>query len=136
MTSQVIAFFISVIIITSGVHGMIEEINMDRDVLNCYDSFRRTSDITRTIGYSVHWKCMQMHIWKLLDNTSLNITVADQKWIESITDIPEFSGSQKTQSQMPRVRREYRRMTNQERDNYHRAVNLLKQMPVCVACYF
>ncbi|XP_033755241.1 putative tyrosinase-like protein tyr-3 [Pecten maximus] len=131
MTSLAVVVIVTVLaFVPSGVKGTIEEVSIHADILNCYDTYRRTSDITRSVGYNIHWKCMQMYIWNLLEQSSLNITLADQQWIESITSIPALKKRKKRQSQMPRVRREYRRMSNQERENYHRAVNLLKQIPI------
>ncbi|OWF47427.1 uncharacterized protein LOC110454385 [Mizuhopecten yessoensis] len=130
MTSLTVMGVAVIVIVSNGVLGMIEEISINGDVLNCYDMYRRSSDISRSVGYSIHWKCMQMHIWNLLEQTSLNITLVDQQWIESITSLPALKGRKKRQVEMPRVRREYRRMSNQQRENYHRAVTLLKQIPI------
>ncbi|XP_060071609.1 tyrosinase-like protein 1 [Ylistrum balloti] len=130
MLSVVVRVVTALVLLTLAAQGKIEEINIDEKILQCYDTYRRTSEITRSVGYNIHWKCMQMYIWNLIEQDSLNITLADQHWIESITSLPALKGRTKRQSPMPRVRREYRRMSNPERENYHRAVNLLKQIPI------
>jgi hypothetical protein len=75
----------------------------------------------------------------------MNISDKDREWIDSILKIPDFisasagtataatgtgSGRKKRQAPSLRIRTEYRLLNDLEREQYHRAVNTLKQLPV------
>lgn len=109
-------------------HGLLRESARSSQIQSCYDSFAISRDSKETVGAVIHWKCVQLHTWKLLKHRSLNITPADRDWIESITAMPIMAAGRRKR-QAPgglRMRREYRMMTLAQRNDYHRAVNMLK----------
>lgn len=61
-------------------------------------------------------------------NYSANVTMGISRWVTSLI-YALTAGRRGTgfNAAAPRVRKEYRRLNDRERNNYHRAVNLLKR---------
>lgn len=120
-------FFLSNIFIL--VSCFIEEISVPKDLQDCYDYHSRRTATIESVGYSIHWLCLQEKVWKIIDHSSFNVTKFERQWIESILTFPRISQRAKRQSgPSHRIRKEYRRLSITERNKYHRAVNLLKQI--------
>ena len=125
--------------------ALIEEIPLPTELGSCFESFSRKNDMTKVTGTEIQWMCMQKSIWRLVDHSIMNISDKDREWIDSILKIPDFisasagtatvatgtgSGRKKRQAPSLRIRTEYRLLNDLEREQYHRAVNTLKQLPV------
>ncbi|KAJ8302504.1 hypothetical protein KUTeg_018900 [Tegillarca granosa] len=111
-------FFLSNIFIL--VSCFIEEISVPKDLQDCYDYHSRRTATIESVGYSIHWLCLQKKVWKIIDHSSLNVTKFERQWIESILTFPRISQRAKRQSgPSHRIRKEYRRLSITERNKYN-----------------
>ncbi|CAC5400394.1 unnamed protein product [Mytilus coruscus] len=141
--------FILLILIIGTTRALIEEIPLPNELSICFESLSRKNDMTKVPCTEIQWLCMQKSLWRLVDHSIMNISDADRKWIDAILQIPDFrsatsaatsttgtgtatgSGRKRRQAAASlRIRTEYRMLNDLERDQYHRAVNTLKQLPI------
>ncbi|XP_071173610.1 uncharacterized protein [Mytilus edulis] len=147
--------FIFLTLIIGTTRALIEEIPLPNELSICFESLSRKNDMTKVPCTEIQWLCMQKSLWRLVDHSIMNISDADRKWIDAILQIPDFrsatsaaaaasttgtgtatatatgSGRKRRQAAASlRIRTEYRMLNDLERDQYHRAVTTLKQLPI------
>lgn len=130
-----------VLILFSGIlafrlgYSMIEEMTTPGDVEDCFNSYYRKTDVQRSIGAKIYWKCMQRAACnRAMLNQGSNMTAEETHFIESFLPPPQVFFGDGIDVFHPnsehRWRKEYRMMTEKERHAYHHAVNMLKRLRV------
>lgn len=82
---------------------------------------------TEYAGEDVTTFCVQEHLW--VDAKKIfpyEVTEDTSRWVLRL-----FEKGRREKEQILRIRKEYRMLTKNERNDYHRAVQLLKQDQVC-----
>ena len=115
--------------------SMIEEIPLPQDYEQCLDNQYQKTDLTRSVGYHVYWKCKQQSAYSRSMENGYNITYDEYNYMITLLPPREIFSSAgfktfRAPNAKPRIRKEYRRFTENERKSYHRAINLLKKIPV------
>lgn len=116
-------------------YSMIEEMTMPGDIEDCFDGYYRKTSLQRSIGSKIYWKCMQRAACnRAMLNLGSNMTLEERHYIESLLPPPEVFYGNGAKGFHPnsehRWRKEYRMMTEKERQAYHFAVNKLKRLRV------
>nr|AHZ34288.1 tyrosinase A3 [Pinctada maxima] len=107
------------------VYPDIIEIRVARELEECFEQRRFDTNQTDPRYDNIHGYCIQNFRWHLQEHYWKNITMETSNWIEELLRISNRKVRKKRQS-LP-VRKEYRRLTDQERADYHRAINMLKR---------
>ncbi|KAK3086853.1 hypothetical protein FSP39_024431 [Pinctada imbricata] len=115
--------------------AFIEEIPLPSDYEQCLDTQYRRTDLTRSVGYHVYWRCKQKSAMRYAMESGTNMTYEEYRYMISLLPPRNlfFSSGFKDfhhPNAEPRIRKEYRRMTESERNAYHHAINLLKRIPL------
>ncbi|XP_062621005.1 uncharacterized protein LOC134282624 [Saccostrea cucullata] len=116
-------------------NSMIEEMTTPGDIEDCLNTQYRKTNLQRSIGAKIYWKCMQRAACnRAMLNQGSNMTVEETHYIESLLPPPVvFYGSGIDvfhPNAEHRWRKEYRMMTEKEREAYHHAVNMLKRLRI------
>ncbi|KAK3608053.1 hypothetical protein CHS0354_031041 [Potamilus streckersoni] len=120
----------------SVAYTLMEEMPMPPELLSCLQSFQAKTNITSTVGEDVFTFCLNKFLWKAdsIRWIGYNVTEADLRFISSITTSLLHRGRTKRQTgpgNAPgtgfRVRREYRMLSDAERNAFHTALNEMKR---------
>ena len=128
--------------------SIITEIPLPEDVQQCFDiSLTQTNSTQRTIAEVVYARCVHGILWNK-QHTQQTDKLADDavKWIQGLVNmdslyngyevtndgiVPSQNGvngrwKRQTTRRQPRIRREYRMLSDRERNLFHRSINMLK----------
>ncbi|XP_060063557.1 uncharacterized protein LOC132544015 [Ylistrum balloti] len=108
--------------------AMIAEIPLPDSLDNCFRSFARQTSVSQTVGQAIGYHCTQQYMWRQAGvNNWLrsNITREEYEWFSSLLYLSNRSKRYAKKAEI-RVRKEIRALTESERNDYHRAVQLLK----------
>jgi len=126
------AILATAIIIYSN--AMIEEISVPPRLQECFQHYATKTSATKTVGQSIHWMCTHLFIWResgVQNWLMFNMTQEARIWFQSLLPVISkgFHRRKKRRSQLSksyRIRKEIRMMTNRERNDFFRAIQLLK----------
>nr|BAC87844.1 tyrosinase precursor 2 [Illex argentinus] len=118
-----------VLVSAFGLCQAMVDVSQSDELQSCLDRFADdTSTFSQQEQLSLCSKYYMQKNWKSADVSKPKIstlaTMSPQEYIQSLID--RFTAEARN-PQGRRVRKEYRMMTNEERDNYHRAIVMLKQ---------
>lgn len=110
---------------------MIEEISIPPRLQECFQHYATKTTAAKTVGQSIHWMCTHLFIWResgVKGWLVFNMTQEAQTWYRSLLPVISKSVHKKKRSTHGgyRIRKEIRMMTNKERDDFFRAIQLLK----------
>ncbi|XP_021340235.1 uncharacterized protein LOC110441431 [Mizuhopecten yessoensis] len=108
--------------------AMIGEIPLPNSLENCFRSFARQTSVSLTVGQAIGYHCNQQFMWQQAGINNwmrYNITSQEYDWFSSLLYLPN-RGKRYAKKPEVRVRKEIRALTERERNDYHRAIQLLK----------
>ncbi|XP_033754771.1 LOW QUALITY PROTEIN: uncharacterized protein LOC117337769 [Pecten maximus] len=108
--------------------AMIGEIPLPSDLENCFRSFARQTSVSQTVGQAIGYHCTQQFMWRQAGVNNwlrYNITRQEYDWFSSLLYLPNRNKRYAKKPEV-RVRKEIRTLTESERADYHRAIQLLK----------
>lgn len=124
-------------VLTTHVICKIFEINTPTDLKTCFEQKRFLSNYSDPHWDNGHAYCVQKNNWHMLRTAWSNISVETENWVDELLRMSEYEVDGlrlKRQTQRNgrrprplRVRREYRLLSDAERNAFHRAINLLKE---------
>ncbi|KAL4234428.1 hypothetical protein ACF0H5_006075 [Mactra antiquata] len=128
-TLQAISHLVLVGYLCCFCNGMIEQIPLPDGMVDCFSRYAQKTTVTQTVGEAIDAFCFGQYKWKASRDMGLpgfNISREAYTWAQSL--LSKSSRVHKRQAIRPdlRIRKEYRRLTDVERANFHRAVQLLK----------
>ncbi|WAR12529.1 TYR3-like protein, partial [Mya arenaria] len=74
-------------------------------------------------GEQIFWECMQRVMWQMAEQMGHNVTRETRDYLDRLLQI----AVDPSKEQFPRIRKEYRMMTDDERDRFHKAIQALKE---------
>ncbi|XP_033754718.1 uncharacterized protein LOC117337729 [Pecten maximus] len=95
------------------------------EILQCFEEKRFHSNATDPRWDCSHSWCVQKFRWHMAKRLWHNISSETNQWVEELLRMTEGE-RRKRQVEPLRVRQEYRRLTDTQRRNYHRAIQMLK----------
>lgn len=136
MTTTVLRILILVTLYTQG-SCRIVEINTPDDLKYCFEQKRLKSNGSDPHWDNAHAYCIQKNNWHLLKTAWPNISEETGSWVDELLRMSEYEIEGSRHRRQATIRRgrpvqlrrrkEYRRLTDTERQNFHRAVILLKR---------
>ena len=136
MTTFVLRILILVTLYTQG-YCRIFEINTPDDLKYCFEQKRLKSNASDPHWDNAHAYCIQKNNWHLLRTAWPNISEETGSWVDELLRMSEYEIEGSRHRRQATIRRgrpvqlrrrkEYRRLTDTERQNFHRAVILLKR---------
>ena len=139
-----------VLMVVSGVFGKITELSLPSDIQLCFENAERD---TTSVGEVIFTRCIHRILWKRQSTPEAKPLSDDAvRWISGLVDMNQLNdlGSGKDVNglveklsnhsrfkrqlprRQPRVRKEYRQLSDIERRLFHRALNMLKADTVSV----
>ena len=121
------------VLLIKFVFGLIEEIPLPRDIQSCFDRTHAKGNLTELIGEKVLWHCVHGSLSKQTsESAGAKIPEVASKWFadliyKGLRDAEHRKRTKRQAQRRPlRVRREYRMLSDMERNLFHRAINMLK----------
>ncbi|XP_071121629.1 tyrosinase-like protein 2 [Mytilus edulis] len=115
--------------ILSLVRGMIDPGDLPDGLKKCFEMKTNNSNVKEVPSEDICITCITDYLWKQGKHVHcFNKTEHDVKWVaELLAEL--HPASMRTKRSAPRRcrRKEYRMLTDDEREDYHRAVNLMKK---------
>ncbi|KAK3605742.1 hypothetical protein CHS0354_013541 [Potamilus streckersoni] len=109
----------------------IMEIPLPPRMQQCFQDYSHRTSIRETVGESISWFCFDQYMWKAMRENQwmgFNITIQGYEWANGLAGFGFTQSTYRKKRQASlRVRKEYRRMTDEERNNFHRAIQMLKE---------
>ncbi|KAK3086021.1 hypothetical protein FSP39_012274 [Pinctada imbricata] len=108
---------------------MIEEIPVPKSLENCFSRYAAKTSISKTVGQSINWICVHQYTWAMNGKRGwmpYNITADVNRWFGSLLQFTKRRNVIRFRRQTNRGRKEIRAMSEKEKYNFFRAVNLLK----------
>ncbi|KAL3859838.1 hypothetical protein ACJMK2_010029 [Sinanodonta woodiana] len=109
----------------------IMEIPLPPRMQQCFQDYSHRTSIKETVGESISWFCFDQYMWKAMRENQwmgFNITRQGFEWANGLSGVRFTQPTYRKKRQASlRVRKEYRRMTDIERNNFHRAIQMLKE---------
>ncbi|KAH3769102.1 hypothetical protein DPMN_170349 [Dreissena polymorpha] len=121
--------FVLLLHCVTEVHSMIEHIPLPDRLQECFARYAHRTSIVETVGESISASCVGQYTWTAAREhviPGFNISREAYNWVQGLASRTELQSRHRRQAMGLRVRKEYRRLTDQERINFHRAVNMLK----------
>ncbi|KAH3800443.1 uncharacterized protein LOC127838738 [Dreissena polymorpha] len=140
--------WILVLFYISDARALIEQIPLPADIKACFDEQLHP---TKSVGAVIFTRCVQRTLWKRQASKEVPPLGDDaMKWISGLVEMNHFNAIEATKDihhspltdeikkrvprqapeveipRQPRVRKEYRMLTDRERTLFHRAMNMLK----------
>ena len=119
-----------VVCLAFGLSGVFPEVKfpeLSPELSQCYRRFANVT-LDRAIGKFLCWHCEEPF---RLRNSRRRMTSSQRSYVHGLADKIDSFGNGRGKRQVRRcVRKEYRMLTTQERNDFHRAVNGLKQNTV------
>ena len=110
------------------VYSKLIEIRVANKLERCFNERRFDTNMTDPRYDNIHGYCIQKYRWHLNRQIHENITLETSNWIdELLRKSTEEARKPRHIRQSLNVRKEYRRLTDKERNDYHRAINMLKK---------
>ena len=113
--------------------GLIEEIPLPLGIQSCFNRMHTKGNLTELIGEKVLWHCVHGSLSKQSsESAGAKIPEVASKWFadliyKSLRDAEHRKRTKRQAQRRPlRVRREYRMLSDVERNLFHRAINMLK----------
>ncbi|XP_041375703.1 uncharacterized protein LOC121388448 [Gigantopelta aegis] len=120
-----VLFFVIIIVCLPEVSSRIRNRNMSPKLLSCYKNFANVT-LDRVVGSFLSFYCESAAKGILRKRNGLKPNLI--KYMKKLTERIKINSHNRTKRQANRcVRKEYRKLTTQERNDYHRAVNGLKK---------
>ncbi|KAK3605740.1 hypothetical protein CHS0354_013539 [Potamilus streckersoni] len=121
-------------VLVNGVLCMIEEIPLPADIQECLDQVHTKTNLTEVVGENVVWRCVHGSLWKKAkENPNNQLSDKALKWFATLInksvnkgDLQGRRSRARRQTARLRVRREYRMLSDTERNNFHQALIMLK----------
>ncbi|XP_063442603.1 uncharacterized protein LOC134722899 [Mytilus trossulus] len=114
-------------------NAMIQEISVPPNLLECFQHYASKTSAAKTVGQSIHWMCTHLFVWResgVKGWLMFNMTHEARIWYHSLLPVINKGFTVKKRSARMsrgyRIRKEIRMMTNRERDDFFRAIQLLK----------
>ncbi|XP_071173904.1 tyrosinase-like protein 1 [Mytilus edulis] len=122
------------VLLSIQVYCKIYEINTPDALKNCFDQKRLNGNSSDPHWDSAHAYCIQKNNWNLLKTAWGNISIETENWVDELLRMSEYEmEGTRTKRQASRrrrrlrIRKEYRILSDTERNNFHRAINMLKR---------
>lgn len=128
---------LGLVTVVTVVYARFQAIYPPAELSLCFDDKRfhmNTSDPRWDSSDSHSW-CLQKFRWHMSKRLWHNISSETNQWVDELLRITEGDKRTKRQAEPLRVRQEYRRLTDTQRRNYHRAVQMLKTDTVGFLAY-
>ena len=87
---------LSLALVLPGSLAIIQELDFPPDLVHCYESFDKNTNISATVGETIHHFCLRQFLWKTehVRWSGFNITQKDMDYINSLIDsVSNFSCS-------------------------------------------
>ncbi|XP_052818134.1 tyrosinase-like protein [Mya arenaria] len=131
------ALFLVIFLVRSS-FALIDEIPLPVDIQKCFDNAYEKGNLTRQIAEKLVWHCVHGSLWTRTGSAAQNkMPEVAMKWFAELIhqSIREAHSRRRMRRQtgrrrlVPRVRirREYRLISDADRDRFHRAINMLKE---------
>lgn len=104
------------------VSAMIEEIPVPPKLMSCFESHYKNKNASKIDPEKINFFCTQKYVYTEIEHPALNLSQEAKEWMKGLIIIPNH----RKKRQNLRVRREYRRLSDQERDQFHNAILSLK----------
>ncbi|KAL5021140.1 hypothetical protein ScPMuIL_000295 [Solemya velum] len=105
--------------------GLVQEIQMPLSLSSCFQQYFVGSSLSETVGSDINWDCLQHNAWRLVEAGGWNISTGARRWLGDL--IVQATTESLGTGFTPRVRKEYRQMSDRERSEFHVAITRLKQ---------
>ncbi|KAK3605738.1 hypothetical protein CHS0354_013536 [Potamilus streckersoni] len=95
----------------------------------CFEDAKNRTDLTRTPGEQIFWSCVQRFTYKITPHKERTINFNTETFLKGLLDPslePLLKGFRVKRQAGVRVRKEIRMLTDSERNDFFRAVNMLK----------
>ncbi|KAL3860853.1 hypothetical protein ACJMK2_010917 [Sinanodonta woodiana] len=108
------------------VHGLIEDIPMPQSLLDCLNSCHKVTNITTTVGEHIYKVCLETNTMRSND---ISWSWVNASWFVN-APIHQLHKRQTGGLRFPpsgfRIRKEYRQLTDSERNRFHAALNRMQ----------
>lgn len=74
------------------------------------------------LGEQIFWECMQKVMWQMAEMMGHNVTQEIREYVNELLHMAIYSHD----AHIPRHRKEYRMITDEERERFHNAIKALK----------
>ncbi|KAL5022794.1 hypothetical protein ScPMuIL_001949 [Solemya velum] len=105
-----------------AVSAMIEEMPVPPKLMSCFESHYKRKNVSSIDPEKINFACTQKYVYTQIDHPALNLSQEAKEWMKRLIIIPNH----RRKRQNLRIRREYRRLSDQERDQFHNAIIALK----------
>lgn len=102
--------------------SMIQKLHMPGGLQAYFDRAKMQHNVSDVTGEQIFWECMQRVMWQMADQMGHNVTRETRDYMDRLLQMAVDS----IDTQFPRIRKEYRMMSEKERDRFHKAINALK----------
>ncbi|KAL4234820.1 hypothetical protein ACF0H5_006461 [Mactra antiquata] len=103
---------------------MIQKLHMPDGLQSYFNKAKVQHNISDITGEQIFWECMQRVMWQMAEEMGHNVTRETRDYLDNMLRLAVDSVA----SKIPRrIRKEYRMLTDEERDRFHKAVRALKQ---------
>lgn len=75
------------------------------------------------LGEQIFWECMQRVMWQMAEQMGHNVTRETRDYLNRLLQIA-VNGADR---QFPRIRKEYRMLSEEERNRFHAALRALRE---------
>lgn len=75
------------------------------------------------LGEQIFWECMQRVMWQMAEQMGHNVTRETRDYLDRLLQVAVNNAD----TQFPRVRKEYRMLSDDERNRFHKAIRALKE---------
>ncbi|KAL3860839.1 hypothetical protein ACJMK2_010903 [Sinanodonta woodiana] len=118
----------------SVAYALMEEMPMPPELLSCLQAFQAKTNITSTVGEEMFTFCLNKFLWRAdsIRWSGYNVTEEDLRLVSSLTTSLLHRAKRQTDpGNAPgtgfRVRREYRMLSDAERNAFHSTLNEMKR---------
>ncbi|XP_045191875.2 uncharacterized protein LOC123548573 [Mercenaria mercenaria] len=102
---------------------MIQKLDMPGGLQSYFNGAKLQHNVSDVTGEQIFWECMQRVMWQMAEQMGHNVTRETRDYLDRLLQIAVDS----IDTQFPRIRKEYRMMSDAERDRFHKSILALKE---------